>query len=117
VEIVKGEIWRVTVRNVSSGHLQAYHILEATCEVLGFAGGVCSDENLRLDWASYIEGRKKNPEARSSLCDAMRWADHAEYQQGISRHWLRRTEQMGMQGAALRTVAERYTLACVVGNR
>jgi hypothetical protein len=115
-EVVKSEIWRVTVRNLS-GHLQVFHVLEATCEVLGLEGGTWGDEYLRSDWASYIEERKKSPEVRSPLCEAMRWADHAEYQQGISRHWLRRTEQMGMQGGALRTIAERYTLACIVGNR
>ncbi|KAH9980020.1 hypothetical protein BGW80DRAFT_1272653 [Lactifluus volemus] len=91
-------------------------IVEATCEVLGLAGGTCDDEHLRSDWASYIEERKKNPESRSPLCEAMRWADRAEYQQGISRHWLRRTEEMGVHGSVLRTIAERYTLACVVGN-
>ena len=114
VEIVEGEIWCVTVRNASG--MRAYHVLEATCEVLGLAGGMCGDEHLRSDWASYIEERKKNPEPRSPLCEAMRWAGHAEYQQGISRHWLRRTEHVGVR-TALRTIAERYTLACVVGNR
>ncbi len=115
MEIIKGEIWCVTTRNALSGHVQAFYVLEATCEVLGLAGG--GDENLRLDWAGYIEQRKTNPHSASSLCDAMRWADRGEFDRGISRHWLRRTSQMGAQGAALRTIAERYTLACVVGNR
>jgi len=120
VEIVKGEIWSVTTRNAVSGHQQVFHVLEATCEVLGLAGGARGDDEdlpLRLDWAGYIEQRKVNPNNTSSLCDAMRWADHAEFDRGISRHWIRRTEQMGEQGAALRTIAERYTLACVIGNR
>jgi len=118
VEIVEGEIWCVTIRNTISGHLQAFHVLEATCEVLGLAGGTSGDEqHLRLDWARYIEQRKVNPDAPSPFCDTMRWADHAEFERGLSRHWLRRTAQMGEHGAALRTIAERYTLACVVGNR
>ncbi|KAH9999616.1 hypothetical protein BJV74DRAFT_822653 [Russula compacta] len=116
VEIVKGEIWCVTTCNAVSGYVQAFHVLEATCEVLGLAGGTPGDEHLRLDWAGYIERRKTNPDSTSPLCDAMRWADHAEFDRGISRHWLRRTTQMGAQGAALRAIAERYTLACVVGN-
>jgi len=116
-ETVKGEIWYVTIRNSRSGCLQAFHVLEATCEVLGFVEGARSDDYLRADWAAYIQQRKKNPDNRSPLCEAMRWADHAEYERGISRHWLRRTAQMGPQGAVLRTIAERYTLACVVGNR
>ena len=117
VEIVKDEIWCVITRSVISGYVQAFHVLEATCEVLGLAGGSRDDENLRLDWAGYIEHRKANPQSTSPLHDAMRWADHGEFDHGISRHWLRRTEQMGAQGTALRTIARRYTLACVVGNR
>jgi hypothetical protein len=115
MEISKGEIWCVTTRNALSVHVQAFYVLEATCEVLGLAGG--GDENLRLDWAGYIEQRKTNPHSTSSLWDAMRWADRGEFDRGISRHWLRRTSQMGAQGAALSTIAERYTLACVVGNK
>jgi hypothetical protein len=116
-EIVKGEIWYVTTRNSQSGDLQAFHVLEATSEVLGSVEGARSDDSLRADWAAYVQQRKENPDNRSPLCEAMRWADHGEYERGISRHWLRRTAQMGPQGAALRTIAERYTLACVVGNR
>jgi hypothetical protein len=120
VEIVKGEIWSVTMCNAISGYQQVFHVLEATCEVLGLAGGARGDNehlHMRLDWAGYIEQRKANPDNTSPLCDAMRWADHAEFDRGISRHWLSRTAQMGEQGAALRVIAERYTLACVVGNR
>jgi hypothetical protein len=116
-ETVKGEIWSVTTRNATTGYLQVFHVLESTCEVIGLAGGARGEEHLRLDWAGYIEQRKTSPSNTSPLCDAMRWADHAEFDRGISRHWLRRTAQMGAQGAALRTIAGRYTLACVVGNR
>lgn len=115
-EIVKGEIWYVTTRNSRSGDLQAFHVLEATCEVLGSVEGAPSNDSLRADWAAYVQQRKESPDDSSPLCEAMRWADHGEYERGISRHWLRRTAQMGPQGEALRTIAERYTLACVVGN-
>ncbi|KAH8994325.1 hypothetical protein EDB86DRAFT_3044932 [Lactarius hatsudake] len=115
-ETVKDEIWYVTTRNSRSGHLQAFHVLEATCEVLGFVEGARSDDFLRADWAAYVQRRKEDPDSGLLFYEAMRWADHAEYERGISRHWLRRTAQMGSQGAALRTIAERYTLACVVGN-
>ena len=120
VEIVKGEIWSITTRNAISGYQQVFHVLESTCEVLGLAAGTRVDDEplyVRLDWAGYIEQRKANPDITSPLCDAMRWADHAEFDRGISRHWLSRTAQMGERGAALRMIAERYTLACVVGNR
>jgi hypothetical protein len=107
------------MRNSISRYQQVFHVLEATCEVLGIAGGTQGDEHLhvRLDWAGYIERRKANLDNTSHLCDAMRWADHAEFDRGISRHWLSRTAQMGERGTALRMIAERYTLACVVGNR
>jgi hypothetical protein len=114
-EIVEGEIWSVTC-NAISGHVKVFHVLEATCEVLGLAEDTYDDDQLRLDWAGYMEQRKTNPRSTSPLRDAMRWADHAEFDHGVSRHWLRRTAQMGAEGAALRTIAERYTLACVVGN-
>ena len=117
VEVVKGEIWCVTTNNTISGHVQVFHVLEATCEVLGLAGATCGGKDLRLDWEGYIQQRKTNLHDTSPLRDAMRWADHAEFEHGISRHWLRRTAQMGIEGAALRVIAERYTLACVVGNR
>ena len=116
-EIVKGEIWYVSTRNSRSGHLQSFHVLEATCEVLGFVEGAPGNDSLRADWVAYIQQRKEKPDHGSPLCEAMRWADHGEYERGISQHWVRRTAQMGSQGAALRTIAERYTLACVVGNR
>ena len=119
MQIVKGEIWSVTTHNVISGYQQVFYVLEATCEVLGLAGDSRGDDehlHVRLDWAGYIEQRKANPNT-SPLCDAMRWADHAEFDRGISRHWLSRMAQMGEQGLALRMIAERYTLACVVGNR
>ena len=120
MEIVKGEVWSVTTRDAISGYQQVFYVLEATCEVLGLAGGTHGDDKhlyVRSDWAGYIEQRKANPDNTSPLGDAMRWADHAEFDRGISRHWLSRTAQMGEQGVALRTIAERYTLACVVGNR
>ena len=117
MEIVKGEIWSVTTRNAISGYQQVFHVLEATCEVLGDTLGDDRQLHVRLDWAGYTQQRKANPDNTSPLCDAMRWADHAEFDRGISRHWLSRTVQMGEQGAALRIIAERYALACVVGNR
>jgi hypothetical protein len=121
VEIVKDEIWCVIIRNVISGYVQAFHVLEATCEVLGIgmAGGSRDGENLRfgLGTAGYIEHRKANPQSTSPLRHPMRCADHGGFDHGISRYRLRRTEQMGAQGTALRTIARRCTLACIVGNR
>lgn len=79
---------------------------------------------IRADWSNYISSRLKSSSSLSGaqpsglpLLASLRWADHGEYEHGISRHWLRRTESMDEEGIALRIVAERYVLACVVGNR
>lgn len=79
---------------------------------------------IRADWSSYISSRLKSSSSLSGaqpsslpLLASLRWADHGEYERGISRHWLKRTENMDEEGIALRVVAERYVLACVVGNR
>lgn len=82
---------------------------------------------IRSDWSNYIASRLQilapnensttSRPADTPLLASLRWADHGEYERGISRHWLERTERMGEEGVALRIVAERYVLACVVGNR
>ncbi|KAI0264028.1 hypothetical protein BC834DRAFT_971075 [Gloeopeniophorella convolvens] len=105
--LADGEIWALTTYSALTSHMQTLHVLEATCEVLG---AHADSARLRGDWAAYVDGRVPG------LRDAMRWADHGEYERGVSRHWDRRTAQMGAQGGALRAIAERYALACVVEN-
>lgn len=79
---------------------------------------------IRADWSNYLSSRLLWSSSLSGaqpsslpLLASLRWADHGEYEHGISRHWLKRTESMSDEGVALKIVAERYVLACVVGNR
>ena len=40
-----------------------------------------------------------------------------EYDRGISKLWLKRMGNEGLVGGVKKAIAERYVLACVVGNR
>ncbi|KIM43353.1 hypothetical protein M413DRAFT_69460 [Hebeloma cylindrosporum] len=126
-EIVKGEIWRITFH--SSSGIRFFHIIEATCEVVGEAtqgsqttGAGSPSINLRADWSSYIANFLENTSVRSrpdaiqgcsSLVDHLQWTNHEEYTQGISQLWLARVKNEGNVGIAKLTCAQRYVLACV----
>ncbi|KAI0081570.1 hypothetical protein K474DRAFT_1768489 [Panus rudis PR-1116 ss-1] len=124
-EIVPGEICRITVQDHNSSSLQrSFYVLEPTGEVVGHAPlpsrPTCSSSSpailpLRADWSAYIQDRVSGAE-RSSLLESLKWANYEEYDRGISRLWLRRIAGEGRLGAAKRTVAERYVLACLVAN-
>ncbi|KAI9465027.1 hypothetical protein BJY52DRAFT_1209866 [Lactarius psammicola] len=80
-ETVKGEIWYVTTRNSRSGCLQSFHVLEATCEVLGFMEDARIDDHLRADWATSCDGpiTQNTSEASAGTGSAvrLRWARKA----------------------------------------
>ena len=130
-EIVEGEIWRITF--LSSSGTRVFHVIEATCEVVGDAnqgsqttGSESPSLNLRADWSSYIANLleknsvRSRPDAiqlSSTLLDRLQWTNHEEYDQGISKLWLARVKKEGDAGVARLTCAQRYVLACVVGNR
>jgi len=118
-EVVSGEIWSL---KVSTG--ETFYVLEATCEVIGHPPAAKPDYaearcHLRADWSDYVAEkiRRDNMGGCNALLDRMRWANEAEYDRGISRHWLNRIATAGDQGVQLRRIAERYCLACVVSNR
>lgn len=131
-ELVKDEVWTVTVR-LSSSATESFYILEPTCEVLGHPPSPAhpSPESpqpsfdstlpLRSDWSAYIAYRLLPVSAHTSpprtLMEHLEWQNREEYDKGISKLWLRRIESEGELGIAKRVVAERYVLACVVGNR
>jgi hypothetical protein len=128
-ELTKGEIWSVTCSS-SSSSTETFYILESTCEVIGHppipSCGVHMHNDypslpVRADWAEYISFRLLPPSSHDLppplLWEYVKWTNHEEYDRGISRHWLRRTIIEGEVGLAKKTVAERYILACVVGNR
>ncbi|KAI0055313.1 hypothetical protein BV25DRAFT_1767857, partial [Artomyces pyxidatus] len=126
-ETVPGEVWTVSVRGAASGDVEHFHVLEATCEPIGrlppanpsdleLFGFDPNVHPLRADWAAYISDH-----GTASLPKSLRWAHQAEYERGISRHWRKRMDDMRKgEGAdlavALLDTAERYVLACVVGN-
>jgi hypothetical protein len=119
-EIVKGEIWAITIRDGNS--LSEFYVLESTCEVIGRTLDAPQLEvyssGLRADWSRYISSHTSvcvGP--RNLITENIRWANYEEYDRGISRHWLRRISGEGDVGLSKKVVAERYVLACVVANR
>ena len=132
-ELVKGEIWTITIRN-SPSSTESLYVLESTCEVVGHPppsphpANSHSDSNspfnslpLRADWSAYIAHRLLPSSLHDSpplpLLHHLSWTNHEEYDKGISRLWLKRVENEGELGVAKTVVAERYILACIVGNR
>ncbi|KAG1742363.1 uncharacterized protein EDB91DRAFT_1128833 [Suillus paluster] len=118
-EVVKGEIWAITIRDGNS--LSEFYVLESTCEVIGRAFNAPQLEvyssGLRADWSEYISScTGASVEPRNLISEHLRWANYEEYDRGISRHWLRRIFGEGDVGLAKKVVAERYVMACVVAN-
>ncbi|KAF7985537.1 hypothetical protein HWV62_3777 [Athelia sp. TMB] len=115
-EVVKDEIWSITVQKLSSAQLQTHHVLEPTCEIIGL-----SLRPIRVDWWKYIQNRQIS----ASGCDTqpaplmahVKWQNHEEYIYGMSKLWLKRIGPEGDYGAAKKAVAERYIIASIVGNR
>jgi hypothetical protein len=119
-EVVKGEIWAITIRDGTS--LSVFYALESTCEVIGCAHTAPQLEvysfGLRSDWSEYISLHTgASMESRSLILEHLRWANHEEYDRGVSRHWLHRISGEGDAGLLKKVVAERYVMACVVANR
>lgn len=139
-EVVKDEIWTVTVQTPASQPddkcgVEIFYVLEQTCEVVGrplpsanpidsavaFDGLLSRTVQVRADWSAYIAHRQLPLGAYESpplpLLSHLKWQNHEEYVRGISKLWLKRIEGEGALGLVKKTVANRYILACVVGNR
>jgi hypothetical protein len=141
-EIVQNEIWTITMRTPPSqpggtSRVEIFYVLEQTCEVVGHPlppvhpidPSVGSNEfalvsntiQVRADWSAYIAHRQLPPSSHDSpplpLLDHLKWQNHEEYHRGLSKLWLNRIADEGELGSAKKIVAERYVLACVVGNR
>lgn len=136
-EVVPDEIWCISTR--SSRGIEKFHVLLLTCEVVGRSSPALassespqpteSDPPLRADWTAYIHSRlspsheppapssRDYHQAPASLIERLKWTNHEEYERGISRLWLARIDKEGEMGLVKRTVAQRYVMACVVGNR
>lgn len=125
-EIIKDEIWAVTVevrRQRDHNSRECLYVLYDTCEVIGHpspskqAPRNASGLGMRSDWAAYVASRLKLGPSSPSLLSAVKWNNEEEYLTGMSRHWLSRIMSEGALGAYKRKVAVRYVLASVVGNR
>jgi len=133
-EVVPDEIWEVTTMTVAQGSIaakeEAFYVLEPTCEVIGrppvtptpLPESLPNTQRsipIRVDWSEYVADRiislAEAPGNR--LLDRVQWAHFEEYQNGVSRHWLTRTQGEGEVGGLKRQVAEKYILASVVENR
>lgn len=131
-EVVPDEIWEVITTTVTQGFASAreerFYVLELTCEVIGrptivsmtppkiLPDAQCSLP-IRVDWSDYINDRILTEAPGKRLLDRIQWAHYEEYQNGISRHFLTRTQREGKVGGLKRCVAEKYILASVVENR
>lgn len=128
----EADVWLVILRRQRSserlnlGQDEKVFVLAATGEVLGHPPAdpfVVSKEEaiqrmpLRADWSGYIASLSSSTRKRTRLIDYVSWTNAEEFLNGISRHWLKRVEGDGENGAAKKRVAERYVLASVVGNR
>ncbi|KDQ62567.1 hypothetical protein JAAARDRAFT_189868 [Jaapia argillacea MUCL 33604] len=132
-EVVPNEIWTICTSSCDTGKEETVYVVGATCEVIGSASPTHQSPQpspsaapLRADWASYIASRIDSPPLvpqslvepkwTNPLMDKVKWANHEEFDRGISRLWLSRMADIGDAGTAMKEVAERYVLASVVGN-
>ena len=133
-EVVPNEIWEVAAMTIPQGSTAAkketFYVLESTCEVIGrpptepaslpeTLPNTQHSLPIRVDWSEYAADRIASlPGAPGKgLLDRVQWAHYEEYQNGISRHWLTRTQGEGEVGELKRRVGEKYILASVVENR
>ncbi|OBZ68978.1 hypothetical protein A0H81_11080 [Grifola frondosa] len=133
-EAVKNEVWRITVvypSMLSSERgieREVFYVLESTCEVVGRSlsrlHGQGLDDIQHGVVSVRVTGLLTSLDTCFSSSDAspipllahLKWANREEYENGISRLWLKRVAVESTLGVAKRAIAERYVLACVVGN-
>ena len=133
-ELVQNEIWEITTTTAVRGPVTAkeeiFYVLEPTCEVIGRPTVISpspseTDPNrqgglpIRVDWSGYVNDRITSllEVPGKKLLDRVQWAHYEEYQNGISRHFLKQTLREGEVGDLKRLIAEKYILASVVENR
>ncbi|TFK73597.1 hypothetical protein BDN72DRAFT_893782 [Pluteus cervinus] len=129
--IIDDEIWRIDVLH-SSGKVEQLLVLERTCEIIGQPeNSMLSGRStpLRTDWSTFLAQRLAMTSRglgaeqgsfgsgpRGSLLDSLSWTNHEEYHKGMSKLWLSKIQTEGDPGKAKFLVAQRYILACIVGN-
>ncbi|KAH9480512.1 hypothetical protein JR316_0007112 [Psilocybe cubensis] len=119
-EIIEDEIWKVTY--CSSTSVETFYVIQETCEVIGGSMAPVSSpmqqNKLRIDWGAYIRkiSDRSDDVGHIGLSKRLRWTNHEEYEQGISKAWLKRIQGEGQIGLEKLSVANRYVLACVTSN-
>ena len=132
-ELIPNEVWEVTTTTTQGsveGEKETFYVLEPTCEVIGRPTVISAPPSqtrpdiqpglpIRIDWSEYVNDHILSPGEvpGKRLLDQVHWAHFEEYQNGISRHFLARTQREGEVGELKRRVAEKYVLASVVENR
>ncbi|KAL1743613.1 hypothetical protein HDZ31DRAFT_40528 [Schizophyllum fasciatum] len=120
-EAHREQVWRITTGE--GGTTQTYHVLEATCEVIGGvdpslpappSGTAYSALPIRADWSNYVAMQESG--GADSLLQHVSWEHKGEYERGISRLWLQRIATEGNEGREKLDVARRYVYACIVPN-
>ncbi|KAJ7069896.1 hypothetical protein C8F01DRAFT_1016100 [Mycena amicta] len=116
-QLVPNQVWKITISH-SRKETESFFVLEQTCEPLAApTGSQNSGFSVRVDWSAYItECTQSNHSSIQPLITRLNWTNHEEYDRGISRLWLKRMDEAGKMGFVKRLTAERYILACVVGN-
>lgn len=126
--VVNKEIWSIKIKDRRKKSIQSYYILESTCEVIGSSeSSLMGSSNIsqtsitmRVDWSNYItqyQSTEQTHDSPSFLLNRLKTPNAEEYYGGISKVWISRVEREGDLGAYKKTVAKRYIIACVVGNR
>ncbi|TRM63985.1 hypothetical protein BD626DRAFT_536682 [Schizophyllum amplum] len=118
-EVLHGEVWKITTRE--AGRDVQYHVLEATCEVIGLADpslpspvtalhdaeSPVSCIPVRADWSAYVALRQTSPTvAGDSLLQHVSWEHRGSMTEGSG----------GDVGRVKLAVARRYIYACIVAN-
>lgn len=119
-EILPSEIWSVVVEARDGGQMSnKFYVLEATCEVIGNPVALDGRLPTRTDWSGYIRKHISEDDSAKAMdiMNHIRWTNHEEYDRGISKIWLKGTQEEKELGKLKREVARRYIIACTMENR
>ncbi|PVG02724.1 hypothetical protein CPB86DRAFT_696489 [Serendipita vermifera] len=110
------EIWRVYLSK-ESGLTYYVYVLASTGEPLGRKQRTPADDfSVRPDWLNFVDSLANAETAPKRIKDSLKWTNGEEFENGISKAWLRRIEGEGESGIIKRQIAEKYVMASVVAN-
>ncbi|KAI0700037.1 hypothetical protein C8T65DRAFT_728852 [Cerioporus squamosus] len=127
-EVVAGEIWLITVEYAAPTARprppEVLYVLEATCEVVGRQSPTrsgpkrraCRSQCAPTGLHTSSGGKRRRKGRRHLIASPPEVGMCGRLPPGISKLWLKKVAGEGAGGDGKRMVAERYVLACVVGN-